>query len=135
MSRGTQQFTKRVCTGIKHRLKVAREAAQDAGKIKDMKDLAKRSKIPNSRIYKWENGDHEPPLASITELAKPLDVDAGWLAVGEYTRAPISEDEGLARAIASTLALRLQAEASESAADIQAAGKAFDDAVGKEEAG
>ena len=95
-------------TAIKHRLKVARKAAQDGHKIKNMKDLAKQSKIPSSRIYKWENGDHDPPLGSIIKLARCLGIDAGWLAVGEHTAAPISLDGRLAQAIAATLTLRLQ---------------------------
>ena len=42
---------------LKHRLRAAREAAEKAGKILNVKDLARRAGVPESRIYAWEGGE------------------------------------------------------------------------------
>ncbi len=109
---------------LKHRLRAAREAAEKAGKIVNVKDLARQAGVSEARIYAWEAGER-PSESSTAAVAKPLWIDAGWLAVGSRnTSAPISKDADLAVAIAANLRLELTKEANREAADVAAAADA-----------
>lgn len=100
---------------LKHRLKAAREAAEKAGKILNMKDLACRAGLSESRIYAWEAGE-KPPESGITDVARPLVIDAGWLAVGSrHTLAPVSQDADLAAAVVANVRLLVKEEATRAA--------------------
>jgi len=57
-------------------LRLARDWSQEA--------LARRAGVGRSRLGKWENGDHVPPLEKLIGLARELEVGLDDL-VGEGT--------------------------------------------------
>lgn len=66
------------------------------------RELAGYLGIEISRLKKWENGDHEPPLSAIRRLADVLQVEVGYLLGMGNAPPPCSDGELLAcfRAVA-----------------------------------
>jgi transcriptional regulator with XRE-family HTH domain len=60
------------------RLKAARKNKQ----LRQV-DLAALVYVSPNEVLNWEGGKRMPPLRTVCELAKLLDVTAGWLVAGE----------------------------------------------------
>jgi transcriptional regulator with XRE-family HTH domain len=63
-------------------LRVRRDWSQEA--------LAARVRVSRSRLSKWENGDHPPPVEKLVDLARELEVQLDGL-VGIGTEKPLGD--------------------------------------------